>query len=235
MKRFKVISCLLILVMLAGIMTACKGDSKETTTSATTTTAKAGTTTAAATEPTTTEEEIPNFNPEGFPIVNEPITLTMLSIQPSSMIDDWTQHKFFQRAEELTGIRFIFNNVPVDVYNERKQLGWASGDLPDLFFKAVIGVEEEVIYGDGEGLLVPLNDLIDKYGPNIQYLFQERPDAKQAWTLPSGKIYTLGSVGGKSMHPAWYINVVWLDRLGLDMPTNPDELYNALKIQLVIA
>src|SRR5690554_1974810 len=98
MKRFKVISCLLILVMLAGIMTACKGDSKETTTSATTTTAKAGTTTAAATEPTTTEEEIPNFNREGFPIVNEPITLTMLSIQPPDMIDDWTQHKFFQRA-----------------------------------------------------------------------------------------------------------------------------------------
>ncbi|HHV96588.1 MAG TPA: hypothetical protein GXX37_08990 [Clostridiaceae bacterium] len=201
MKNFRVISYILILVMLVGIMTACKSDSrKETTNVGTTTTGTQQDST--TTETTTKEEEIPNFNPEGFPIVKEPITLTMLAIQPATMIDDWTQHKFFQRAEELTGIRFIFNNVPVDVYNERKQLGWASGDLPDLFFKAVIGVEEEVIYGE-EGLLLPLNDLIDKYAPNIQYLFKERPDVKRTWTLPSGKIYTLGGVGAKGVHPAW--------------------------------
>jgi putative aldouronate transport system substrate-binding protein len=229
MKHFKVISLIIVIAMLVGIVSACSKEKEQGTTTASTTTTQKATTTTAAAQPTTTEKVIPNFNPDGFPIVNEPITLTMLSIQPASMIDDWSQHKFFQRSEEITGIKFIFNNVPTDVFNERKQLGWASGDLPDLFFKAVIGTEEELIYGE-EGLLLPINDLIDQYAPNIQYLFQERPDVRQAITLPSGNIYTLPQVGAKSIHPAWYINVVWLDTLGVDMPTNPGELYYALKM-----
>ena len=210
MKHFKVIALVIVVAMLVGVISACSKEKEHDTTTASTTTTQWATTTTAATEPTTTEKVIPNFNPEGFPIVNEPITLTMLSIQPTSMIDDWTQHKFFQRAEELTGIKFTFNNVPTDVFNERKQLGWASGDLPDLFFKAVIGTEEELIYGE-EGLLLPINDLIDQYAPNIQYLFQERPDVRQAIALPSGNIYTLPR-WYKSIHPAWYINVIWLVR-----------------------
>lgn len=113
--------------------------------------------------------------------------------------------------------------------NERKQLGWASGDMPDLYFKASIGTNEEIIYGE-EGLIVDLSDMIDKYAPNIKAMFEERPDVKKAVTQPSGKICTLPQVAAKNIHPAWYINVVWMDKLGLNMPENPDELYNVLKM-----
>lgn len=228
MKRFKAISCVIVLSMMVGLISACYTDiSKDVTSETTTSTGTQLITT--TTEAGPTEEVIPNFNREGYPIVDDPITLTMLSIQPSGMIDDWSKHKFFIRAEELTNIKFNISNVPVEVFNDRKQLGWSSGDLPDLFFKAVVSEKDEVIYG-AEGLLIPLNDLIDKYASNIQYMFKERPDVEKAITQPSGKIFALPQAGDKSCHPSWYINVVWLDRLGLNMPTNPDELYNALKM-----
>src|SRR5699024_10973892 len=115
-------------------------------------------------------------------------------------------------------------------------LDFASGDLDDIIFAAGnsnFTADMEVKYGE-QGLIIPLEDLIEEYAPNIQKMFEERPDVKKSITTLDGHIYALPRVvkeGGTSswyMSPFWY-NGRWLDELGVDeLPETTEELYDLL-------
>jgi putative aldouronate transport system substrate-binding protein len=88
-----------------------------------------------------------------------------------------------------------------------------------------------------DGVIVPVEDLIDNYMPNLKAIYDEYPAYRQFVTAPDGHIYTfpwieeLGA-GKESIHSIdcipW-INQEWLDNLGLEMPTNTDEFTNVLR------
>ena len=81
-----------------------------------------------------------------------------------------------------------------------------------------------------------LENLIDKYMPNLQAVFEKYPEYRTMCTAPDGHIYSfpwieqLGS--GKEAIQAIgdipYINKKWLDYLGLEIPTTTDELEQVL-------
>ncbi|MDD3336923.1 MAG: extracellular solute-binding protein [Eubacteriales bacterium] len=133
--------------------------------------------------------------------------------------------------EEATGIKINW-----DVYSSDLELviqtRLAAGvNLPDITeippFDSTIGVYRYA----SNGVLIPLNDLIDQYAPNILKLFEKYPSLKAACTSPDGNIYAL---------PGWWgdINEVvpdyimirqdWLTKLGLEMPTTPEQWYDVL-------
>ena len=56
-------------------------------------------------------------------------------------------------------------------YQTAKNLILASGDLPDAFYKADFTDSDLVTYGQ-VGLIIPLEDLIEEYAPNIKALFR---------------------------------------------------------------
>jgi putative aldouronate transport system substrate-binding protein len=78
-----------------------------------------------------------------------------------------------------------------------------------------------------------LNDLIDKYAPNLKKIMNQYPEVKKALTMPDGKIYSfptlqdpnfLSGIIGSQM----WINKNFLDKLGMKVPETTEELYNYL-------
>lgn len=165
-------------------------------------------------------------NTDGFPIVDEKITLTMVGPQVGR--GQWHERPYFQEMEELTNIAFEFNTPPRDDFGTNKQLLLASGDLPDIFYAADLTLQEQMEYG-GNGFLVPLEGLIEEYAPNIQAMLDERPEVEKAITTPDGHIYALPSVSEQpSFWRMWY-NGDWLEALGVEeLPKTTDELYELL-------
>lgn len=176
------------------------------------------------------EPKVP-VNPTGFPIVNEPLTMTVFGIRDANQAN-WDEVFVLQKYEEMTGIHMDYQEVPDQGKEENKNLLFASNDLPDIFLRPVFTQNELTRYGIESGQLMPLNDLIDQYMPNFKALMEADPGIKQAITSADGKIYALPQIDvsntGKIDFKQW-INKDWLEALGLEMPTNIDELVEVLR------
>lgn len=160
-----------------------------------------------------------------FPLVTEPLELTMAVWQRSGQVP-YNEMLTWQKYEKLTGIHINWIELPDSTFNERRNLMFATGDLPDAIYRAKLTINEINKYAS-EGLLMPLNDLIDKCAPNLKAFFEKYPAVKEALTLDDGNIY---SVGYFNLHPSMkvqikqFMNKSWLDRLNLNMPATIDEL-----------
>lgn len=169
-----------------------------------------------------------DVNSEGFPIVSEPLTLELMGSR-APLQGEWQTLKVFQRLQELTNLSFTFDTPPDDGYEERKNLIFASGDLPDLFFGGRLTSADEVNYGT-QGFLLPLEPLIDQHAPNLQRLLDEQPAVRQSITTPDGHIYALpGVTAGFGLYPKLWLNQAWLEALSLEEPGTTDEFYEVLK------
>lgn len=172
-------------------------------------------------------------NKTGYPIVNEPITLRMMGpLAPG--VGPWNELFLFTTMEKMTNVRFVFDTPPLNSYEERKNLAFASNDLPDLFFGLnVVSSRDQVIYGS-QGLLVPLEGLVDQYGPNIGSLFGKAPNVRGSVTSVDGHIYSLPYVDEMKGHSA-YGTRLWPDlatmkALGVtELPKDTDGLYRYLQ------
>lgn len=169
------------------------------------------------------------INKKGFPIVDEKITLTMFA--PNVGVAKWENMKYFKEMERKTNIHFIFHTPPLESFETRKKLLFASNELPDIFYASSLSNSEITTYSK-QGHLIPLEDLIEKHAPNIQKLFEEHPDIKKSITASDGHIYALPSVD-RSLRwyrsPLWY-NGSFLKALNVTkLPETSDELYELLK------
>lgn len=170
-----------------------------------------------------------NFNPTGLPIVNETVTLKMLSPK-SALSPEFSEMEIFKRLEEQTNVKIEWENIPDTDFAEKKNLLLASSTLPDAFYGAGFSDYELITYGK-DGTIIPLEDLIDQYAPNLKALLERRPDIKSSITAPDGHIYGLPSWEENSLgsNPFFHvINTKWLDELGLSMPQTLDEYTEAL-------
>jgi putative aldouronate transport system substrate-binding protein len=169
-----------------------------------------------------------NFKEDGLPIVEEEITLNIFSRKspPNGPYEDML---VFKEYEKMTNINVEWEDVPQDSFAERKNLVFASGELPDAFYKAALTPVEAVKYGSS-GILIPLEGLIEDYAPNLTALFDEYPEIKSSITAPDGHIYALPAIvtlnAGRTSK--FWINNTWLENLGLEEPTTPDELVEVL-------
>jgi putative aldouronate transport system substrate-binding protein len=108
----------------------------------------------------------------------------------------------------------------------------ASGDYPDVIMNFSVTSAQQMNYGK-QGVFIPLNKLIDKYGVNMKKnLYDVFPTIKDDITAPDGNIYSLPSTADCyqcSMGQKMWIYKPWLDKLGLKVPTTTDEFYQVLK------
>ena len=87
-----------------------------------------------------------------------------------------------------------------------------------------------------QGIIIPLENLIDKYMPNLQAVFEKYPEYRTMCTAPDGHIYSFpwieqlgaGKEAIQAIGDIPYINKKWLDYLGLEIPTTTDELEQVL-------
>ncbi|WP_038111760.1 extracellular solute-binding protein [Tuberibacillus calidus] len=179
-------------------------------------------------ESTVSTQPDENFNKTGFPIVDKPITLTMMGMS-SPLQPSWDKMNFFKFMEEKTNIKFKFKMSTSEDYQQKKQLAFGSNELPDLFFAANLTPGEEAEYGS-QGMLIPLEGLIDKYAPNLKKLMAEHPEIKPSITSPDGHIYSLPAYDDTIRN---YIPLTWMDgdflkAVGAKRPSTIDEFYNLL-------
>lgn len=164
------------------------------------------------------------------PLTDMPVTLRIVAQKAGPLTPNFDQMVLFDWAEAQTNVHVEWTNIASADYQERKNLILASGDLPDAFWNTGFTDFDIVTYGQN-GVLIPLEDLIAQYAPNLQKIFNERPAIQQAVTAPDGHIYTLPAATemGIGATPFFYsINQEWLDNLGLEMPTTLDELHDVL-------
>lgn len=113
---------------------------------------------------------------------------------------------------------------------EKTNLLLAGGDYPDFFFKN--NVPDVQKYGVEEGILIPLEDLIREYAPNMTALLDEM-DGWKYITAADGHVYTLPCIQEQAdvypINAPMWINKRWLDNLGLQEPTNLEELDTVLR------
>lgn len=213
----KSISMVLSTTMIATMVTGCGGGSTSATTATT-----AG---QAATEAVVSE----NFNATGMPIVNESITFEIAA--QSLHNKNFEELQFFQELEEETNIDVEWIMSSTEAWQEKKSLLFTGNDLPDAFYGQAILTDVEVVRYGAQGLLIPLNDLIDEYCPNLQALFEWDPEYRKLITAPDGNIYALPSLTELSptTHDKLFINREWLDTLGLEVPTTTEEFREVLK------
>ncbi|WP_066188204.1 extracellular solute-binding protein [Gracilibacillus timonensis] len=175
-----------------------------------------------------------SINEDGFPIVDESIDMTMMA--PGTGKAEWKDMVVLQEYEEMTNVHFAFDTPPLSDFQTKLNLAFASGDLKDVIYGA--GSDNltpgmEVDYGQ-QGILLPLEDLIEEHAPNIQRLFEEDPNIKKSVTTVDGHIYSLprvsrGPTNAWALGPMWY-NGEWLDALGVEeLPETVDEFYELLK------
>ncbi|OIA99654.1 ABC transporter substrate-binding protein [Paenibacillus sp. LC231] len=174
-------------------------------------------------------DQAANFNKTGLPIVNEPVSLKMVSPK-AALAPEYSEMEIFKRLEAETNVKIEWENIPDTDFAEKKNLLLASGNLPDAFYGAGLSDYELVNYGE-DGTILPLEDLIDQYAPNLKALLDRRPDIKSSITAPDGHIYGLPSWEENNLgtNPFFHvINKKWLDKLGLKMPQTLDEYTEAL-------
>jgi ABC-type glycerol-3-phosphate transport system substrate-binding protein len=167
---------------------------------------------------------------------NPPVTLTVFAPQ-IDWVDPLDNNAFTDLIKDKFNITIEWQTTTLDATTakEKRQISLASGDLPDLYLM-VPWVDQftqvDLLRYGGQGIIQPLNQLIDQYAPNIQDAFTETPEIEGIATAPDGNIYGM---------PQWndcyhcshgfkmWINEEWLDNLGLEMPTTTEEFRDVLR------
>ncbi len=131
------------------------------------------------------------FQETGFPIVSKQLDLTFSGTK-AALAPDYNTMTVVKEWEKATNVHINWENLPETVFQEKKNLILASGDLPDAFFNTGL-TDAEIATYSASGTLIPLEGLIEKNAPNLSKLLSDRPDIKAAITSSDGHIYSLPS------------------------------------------
>lgn len=173
-----------------------------------------------------------SFNEEGYPIVNEEITLkVMLAIRDSDTMIAPEEMPAVQRLDELTGIKTEWEVIKGNDWTTKLNLMFTSGEYPDVII-APNGTVDDEEYGVSQKLLIPLDDLIQKYMP----IYNERVNAEDddptvSLIASDGQKYSVGYLVGQNINTNqhYFINQDWLAKLNLETPTDMDSLTEVLR------
>lgn len=167
--------------------------------------------------------------------LEEPITLKMTTSSSPLAPEDPNDKLIFQRLEEQSNIHIEWKNYSSD-HIEKRNLDISSGDLPDAMWNPAASDYDLLSWAE-DGVIIPLEDLIEDHMPNFKKILDENPEYLAMATAPDGHIYSLPWIeelgqGKESIHTVndipW-INVDWLNKLELEMPTTTEELITVLE------
>lgn len=170
-----------------------------------------------------------------FPLA-EKTTLTGMTSYPSNTESDPNNRTIFKRLEEQTNVHIEWNAIPSDQWGDKITLTMANvASLPDFIFSAGFGDSNLLKYGE-QGLILPLEQYIDAYMPNLKAVFDKYPEYRSMSTDANGHIWALPwieqlgaektaiqTVGNMS-----FINKKWLDHLNLEIPETVEEFEQVL-------
>lgn len=164
-------------------------------------------------------------------------TITGLTSYPSGTESDPNKRVIFERLEKKTNVHVDWKSIASDQWGDKISLQMVNfSTLPDFIFSAGFSDSDLLKYGEQE-LILPLEDYIDKYMPNLKKVFDEYPEYRKMSTDTKGHIWALpwieqlgeNKTAIQTIGNMSFINKKWLDYLKLDMPETTDELEDVLK------
>lgn len=146
----------------------------------------------------------------------------------------WDDNVVYKHKEKVTGVKIDFISPAVGDEATAFNLMISSNDLPDMIqFHPYIpysypGGPSKAI---ADGVIIKLNDLIEKYAPNFTKVINSKPEYKRQIMTDDGIIWGMGMLETENqtnyMGPT--IRQDWLDDLNLSMPETVKDWYNVLK------
>ena len=171
-----------------------------------------------------------------FPLA-EKVTITGTTSYPVGTEEDPNKRTIFKRLEEETNVHVDWTAISSDQWGDKISLNMANANtLTDFVFTAGFGDNDLIRYAD-QGVIVPVEEYIDNYMPNLKAVFDKYPEYRtmcedadgHIWALPwieqLGSEKTAIQTVGNNMT---FINQKWLDFLGLETPTTVDEFEQVL-------
>ena len=171
-----------------------------------------------------------------FPL-DEKVTITGTTSYPVGTEEEPNNRTIFKRLEEDTNVHVDWTAISSDQWGDKISLNMANADeLTDFVFTAGFSDSDLLRYAD-QGVIVPVEDYIDEYMPNLKAVFDAHPEYRtmcedadgHIWALPwieqLGSDKTAIQTVGNNMT---FINQKWLDFLGLPTPTTVDEFEQTL-------
>ena len=167
-----------------------------------------------------------------YPLSEETITLEFYSCTNESVTIPFAENKLFTDYEKLTNIHIDFTEIPFASWYEKIQLSMASGDYPDVYAGGMGPIDTNLLQEYAEqGVIIPLNDLIENYTVNIKKYLAENDELRKMCTMADGNIYSIPTIHQNFNRAFWQlsINKTWLDQLGMDYPETMDEFRDYLR------
>lgn len=157
-----------------------------------------------------------------FPLA-ETATIKGLTNFPAGTESEPNNRTIFKRLEEQTNVHVEWKTIQSDQWGEKIALEMANvKTLPDFVFNAGFGDTDLLKYAK-QGVIINLEEYIDKYMPNLCKVFEQAPEYKAMCTDENGHIWALPwieqlgyektaiqTIGNMS-----FINTAWLEYLNL--------------------
>ena len=170
-----------------------------------------------------------------FPL-KEKATLTGTISYPANTESEPNKRTIFKRLQEKTNVEIDWTAIQADQWSDKISLEMANTkNMTDFIFSAGFSDNDLLKYAK-QGVIIPLEEYIDAYMPNLQAVFEKYPEYRTMGTDTDGHIWALPwieqlgnektaiqTIGNMS-----FINKKWLDFLNLKVPTTVDEFEQVL-------
>jgi len=165
-----------------------------------------------------------------FPLA-ETATISGLTSYPAGTESDPNNRTIFKRLEEKTNVHVDWRAIQSDQWGEKISLEMSNiKTLPEFVFSAGFNDTDLLKYAK-QGVIINLEDYIDKYMPNLCKVYEQAPEYRAMSTDENGHIWALPWIEQlgyektaiQTIDNMPFINKSWLDFLGLEVPATVDE------------
>src|SRR3989449_4964517 len=168
--------------------------------------------------------------PLTLPIVKQPLSLSYwapMSSNVSPTMKSFGEIACYRELEKRTGIHIEFQHPPLGQETEQFNLVAASGKYPDVIeYNWLTNAPGGPARFLRDGVIVRLNDLIDRYAPNLKRVLGEHTEWRKMIVTDDGDIYAFPFIRSDPLllvSAGLAVRQDWLDKLNLKMPTTLDE------------
>jgi ABC-type glycerol-3-phosphate transport system substrate-binding protein len=166
-------------------------------------------------------------NKSGYPIMNEKVLFKVIhQVATTDKTGSWVDKEFIKNMLNDTELNIEFMGIPEQSYNEQVGIIIASNELPDVFIGEIPNFAQFT-----SSFYEITDEAIAEYAPALADFYNKNPDYRRLSLFPDGKMYGLPQtqLDGIVASRVLAINKTWLEKLGLQMPDTPDELFSVLQ------
>ena len=170
-----------------------------------------------------------------FPLAEKTTLTGMISFPPNTESNP-NNRTIFKRLQEDTNVEIEWTAIQNDQWGDKIALNMSNPNLlTDFVFTAGFSDNDLLRYAD-YGAIIPLEEYIDTYMPNLSAVFEKYPEYRKMSTDVNGHIWALpwieqlgaDKTAIQTVGDMPFINKKWLDFLGLEIPETVDEFEEVL-------